>query len=443
MSLVSDIIELQEKVCGLDWRTKSGYFWYTFLLFLICIFLIVALCLVFDFDDWIKIVILVIPEIIWLLYWLYFRNHFKNSKKIKIAFAVKMESNSYKFYQEIQKEFNRQIIKHKLNSLVTIKTLREDINFESNEDAEKYILKKEINLLIWGDTMESVSDNMENTRFNIMYSYVYRKKKEESPDKFALLVRNGLQRSKWDVVHNQSQAGLIVVASNILESSLFILGSCLKTVPRLNFWFASIKTFEELRVILRKRKIDDFPQLYSLRECVKNKLLDLYIDLGIGHWYYFEDKNKAKEFTNKANKLNSNIFNVHQNLALYEYLDGNRKQSEFHTKRAKRLNPRSDLPFVNQAFFAVLDENWNKLLEKLKQVKNIGDTNPVMLIDFIEKERERRSNNLGLLFYNGWFNINFVDESRGVEQINEFLENTKNKASEYELLIKESHKLID
>ena len=128
---------------------------------------------------------------------------------------------------------------------MTIKTLREDINFESNEDAEKYILKKEINLLIWGDTMESVSDNMENTRFNIMYSYVYRKKKEESPDKFALLVRNGLQRSKWDVVHNQSQAGLIVVASNILESSLFILGSCLKTVPRLNFWFASIKTFEE------------------------------------------------------------------------------------------------------------------------------------------------------------------------------------------------------
>jgi len=443
MPSINDIITLQDKLRGLDWRTKSGYFWYALFIFLVCSFITIILCSIFNFNSWVKVAVIGVPQIIWLLCWLCGRNYFKNGKKIKVAFAIKTESCSCGLYQEIQKEFQRQIIKYKLGSMVAVKKLREDKVFKSGEEAEKYILKKNISLLIWGDTMESKQGGEDTTRFNIMYSYVYRKRKGESPDTFGLSMRDGIQRPKWDVVHNQSQAGLVVVTGNILESSLFVLGSCLRTIPRLNFWLASVKIFEELRLILKERKVDDFPQLLNLRERVKNKLLDLYVELGIGYWYYFEDKDRAKEFTLKADKLNSNIFNVHQNLALYEYLEGNREQSEFHTKRARKINPRSDLPYVNQAFFAVLDKNWDKLLGNLKQVKNIHDTNPVTLISFIERERDRRPDNLGLLFYNGWFNINFVDEGRGKEQINEFLEKTEDKIDEYELLIKESQKILN
>jgi tetratricopeptide (TPR) repeat protein len=443
--MMKEILEIPRELKGLEWISKRGGFVYALSLFFLSSTIISILAETgIPISSKGIIAILLGLQIIHLIIWLIKRNYFYDANILTVAFAITTEETSQGYYKEIKKKFREQIATYKLQDDVKIKELPPDINFSDAKSAEAFILKKGIRLLVWGDTTEGNLGNALFSQFNVKLSYQYQHGaiNKEKQKKFVNDIQMAIQRRMWGIRQPDSFFHLAVVSGNIFEISLYTLGTCLATVPNVSYLLKSVDIFEKLQSILRTRKQDiNFPNLQFVKQKTRSFLRDAYTSLLIFYGNPLKNLDKAIEYADKAIKIDENNFNAHQNMAVFQWLKGDKHKARFHTERAWRIRPGHPLPRFNKAFLFIYDRKYEPGLKQYKKIQYTGDTNIVDVIEFLEKEFEKFEDNLGLLFVAGWLNIQYADQIRGNSQIKEFLERAGDYPI-YAVLVAEAQKVL-
>ncbi|MFA5172850.1 MAG: hypothetical protein WC435_00400 [Candidatus Paceibacterota bacterium] len=442
-----EIFQILRELKGLEWPSRWGGILYALVIFLLSYAVIIVFAntgVVFS-HYWIISIFLGL-QFIHAIAWFIKRNFFYDSSTLTVAFAVTTEETSQKYYKEIKKKFREQVVSYKLQDDIKIKELPTDVSFLNARLAEDFILKKGIRLLIWGDTTEGNIRNALFSQFNIKLSYQYGIISKERQKKFVNDIENDIemavQRKAWGIRHPDSFLHLVVVSKNILEISLYTFGVCLATIPNVDYLLKSVDIFEKLQAILKERKQDiDFPNLQIVKQKTRSFLRDAYTFLLIFYWSRVKNLDKAIEYAEKAIKIDENNFEAHQNMAVFQWLKGNKDLARYHTERAWRIIPGHPLSRFNKAFFFIYDRKYEQGLKQYKKIQYVGDTNIVDVIEFIEKEYEKFRDNLGLLFVAGWLNIQYADQVRGIVQIQEFITKTESDLT-YIVLVTEAKKVL-
>lgn len=436
-------LEIIKALKEFEWQTKVGWLGYTVGISTFSLASIIALQKIkIPLDLYWIIGIFIVPQVFHSLVWFIKRNFPYDSNVLTVAFAIKTEETSKNYYREIKKRFQEQIASYNLQNYLKIKVVPSDINFSEDSSAEKFIVKKGISLLVWGNTIEGNINNAPFTQFNIKFSYLHGVFDKDKQKKFVDDIRDVIQRESWEVWKPNSFHYLVIVSGNVIEISLFILGTCLATIPTINALLKSVDIFEKLGLRLKERMEDvNFPKLKLVKQKVRSFLCDEYTILLIYYWGNQKNIDKAVEFADKAIKIDENNFIAHQNMAMLKWLKGEKKVAKYHTQRAWRIRPGHPLPRFNKAFFYVYERKFELGLKQYKKIQYADDTNIVDVIEFIEREFEKTKDNLGLLFSTGWLNIKYADQVRGIAQLQDFLLKT-NSNQEYNLLIVETQKIL-
>lgn len=417
-----------------NWKTKKGLAGYS----LVIIFVLGSLLLLFKelgltipaiWSIRIIVFFLVAHAMVWawmyIVYPIYIR-------KIKIAFALEVASND-PILDELNKEFRHQLDLLNLKGEIKLIDLPRDKKFETNADAEQYSKKKYINLLIWGHTKKGELDAQEICEFKLKFTYVYPKlfikRIEEllrSDVKLAITHRN------WKIVTKNSFLDTDVIARNLTEISLFIIGLCLL------LWRDAetcVQVFEKLYTCLQQGpSIKDTRRVTFIKrferifiEALDLKGTDLYLSDRMEEW---------KECMERMNEIDTTIPGVHINLAKLNYLQENMEKARHHTNRADSLIPNNPLSIINKAFFAILDRKFEKAVHfynKLTQLKDwTMSCNTLEVILFLEDEWKKQTDNLGFLFAVGFMNYHFADKRRGKLQLRKFAKTVKKQGIQKE-----------
>lgn len=435
-------LETLKDLRSFEWRTKRGWLAYSFGIFLITGTIIIT----FNntgvlLNSYWKYGIFIIPQIIHSSIWLSERFYFSNPNIPTVAFSISTESTSKNYYHEIKKRFRQHIIDFELKKYLKIKDLPSDITFSTPTEAERFISKKKIALLIWGNTYEGTLRDSAYSQFNISLSYIHKITDKVKQDRFVSVIGASIQRKQWGIWQPNSFNQLGVVSENIVETSLFTLGACLSTVRNIDYLLRSVDIFEKLNAQLQKRKEDkSFPNLFIVKQNVRSFLLNSY-DILMSVYYRDKNLEKAIEYATKTIKLDENNFSAHQRMALYQWLNGNKILAEKHTKRASKIKPTDPMPKFNKAFFYFDEKNYKQALKQYKKIKAPGEVVILELVEFLENEHEKNPDNLGFLFAAAWINIRFADRESGIKELSNFTEKAKGK-NEYELLLNESKNIL-
>lgn len=440
---MKEILETLKELKGLEWATKRGAVIYSLAIFFLSTTIISVLSKtgISIGPKWTTGTILGL-QIIHIILWSIKRNYFYDASILTVAFAIATEETSQSYYKEIKKNFREQISKFKLQDDIRIKELPGDVSFSYSKSAEAFIVRKGIRLLVWGNTTEGNIGNAPFSQFNVKLSYQHGVIDKEKQKKFVDDIGMAIQRRMWGIRQPDSFIHLAVVSGNVFEISLYTLGACLATMPNVNYLLKSIDIFERLTDILKTRKQDvNFPNLQLVKQKVRSFLRDAYTFLLMLYWNRLKDLYKAMEYAGKAIIMDENNFNAHQNMAVFQWLKGDKNKARFHTERAWRIRPGHPLPRFNKAFFLIYDRKYEQGLKQYKKIQYVGDTNIVDVIEFLEKEFEKFEDNFGLLFIAGWLNIQYADQVRGTAQLKLFLEKTTSDIT-YSILVEEANKVL-
>lgn len=433
--------------------TKGGFLAYAFIILVIISFLINYLG--FNVTIRIKFIIILVIEFLWIICWLFYSKIIiYPSKKIRIGFTIKTEKESKEHYKEIKKQFIRNIESHNLFSVIQVIRFPSDVIFQEKEKAEKFAYKKHICVLVWGDTSEGTRRKDEISKFNVNFSYLYFP--FEGKSKFLTDIQEFIGKRDWIISGSNSFDSIPVVSENVTEIVLYVLGKCLASSRSLDLSLKAIKIFEQLKDRLDKNSSTFFPRIEQLKQKTNIYLDNIYTDLSIYYLDkagYYEDLDKKKElmksaknYAEKAVKINENNFRMCQNLALFEYIERNIPEAKKYTQKVLKITPRSPLPHFNVAFFALREERYEDALDEYKKIRINEEVNILEIIEFLEKELEKHPDNLGFLFASGWLNLKYADEEMGAEQLNNFLDQLdqadKNTKYKYSVLIREAGDLI-
>jgi len=426
-----------------EWATCFGWIAYSIGFFSLSVFLIWALGLIgISLPSYVVLCIIVGIQAVHSVFWLIKRRGVYNNKVSTVAFAINIEKISKDYYREIKKKFREHIINHKLDDIIKVKDLPTDINFKSSYEAEKFIKRKGLRLLIWGNTTEGKFQDNPFSQFNIKISYQYASWHGFKREEFLSDIGAAIKRKHWGVWDPNSSFNLLVVSGNIFEISLFALGACLITVPRIDYLLKAVNIFEKLDIILKGRNHDiNFPNLNFVKQKIRSLLLDAYDLLLIFYWDKKDDLKKAIEYAEKAIKLDENNFTAHQNMAVFRWLNDEQSLARHHTNRAWRIRPGHPLPRFNKAFLSIYDRDFEQGLRQYKKIKHTANTNILNVISFIEKEFKKNPDNCGLLFVMGWLNIHYADQVIGIGQLKDFISRV-GKDSDYEILTKEAQNVL-
>jgi len=436
-------LEIIKELKDFEWLTKIGWLGYSVGVFILSSAVIISFQqMKIPLNLYWMLGILIIPQVIHTICWWTKRNFFYDPMILTIAFAITTEDSSKNYYREIKKRFKEQVTTYRLQNDLKIKELPSDVIFSDAESAEKFISKKGVRLLVWGNTAEGNFNNAPFTQFNIKLSYQHRVFDKEKQKRFVDDIGAAIQRRLWGIWQPNSFHQLSVVSGNIVEISLFTLGACLATIPNISYLLKSVDVFEKLDVILKQRKQDvNFPNLQFIRQKVRSFLRSSYNFLLTFYWNQKKDLDTAIKYADKAIKIDENNFIAHQDMALFRWLKEQKDLAKYHTERAWRIRPGHPLSRFNKAFFFIYDRKFEQGLKQYKKIRYAGDTNIIDVIEFIEKEFEKMSDNLGLLFVAGWLNTQYADQVRGIAQLEKFLSKSNNN-QEYNVLIAEARKFL-
>jgi hypothetical protein len=376
------------------------------------------------------------------LLWYILRQGIYISDKIIINFALKSELQSSISIREILKNIKRGLSNNSLGDIIEINYLPDDRVFHSSVDAEKYVKNKQVNLLVWGDTTEATRNNLPITIINLNFTYLHASLQSEQKKLLQKELRSASQRSVWEIDHTNSVIGITVVSGNIFEVSLFVLAACLITVPDIQYHLKAVIILEQLAVSLSaKRKDPNFPNLRDVQHQITNLLLQLYNNLSLYYSQSKQDFVKGEFYAQKALMLDSHNFGAHQNLALLYWKKGEETLSRKHSKIAWNIEQSNDLTRCNRAFLRIYDKNFEAGLRTYKKISHLEPFTVLQVVEFIESEYEKKSDNSGLLFAYAWISIKFGDSIRGKTKMEKFLRKVSaNK--EYTVLIEEAKRML-
>ena len=166
-------LEIIKELKEFEWQTKIGWLGYSVGIFIFSAAIIITLQQVkVPINLYWTLGIFLVPQIVHSATWFIKRNFFYDPSILTVAFAITTEEASKNYYREVKKRFKEQIATYKLQDRLKIRELPSDISFSDANTAEKFITRKGIRLLVWGNTIEGNLNNAPFTQFNIKLSYI-------------------------------------------------------------------------------------------------------------------------------------------------------------------------------------------------------------------------------------------------------------------------------
>jgi len=380
-----------------------------------------------------------------ILWWLYVRWYRPFDKNVlSIGFALSYDDYSRESYAEIMASFRRDLEQHGLKGAVKIKELPSDLRLSSALEAEKYLKKKDLRVLIWGDTTRATVGNSEAvTIFNVNVTCQHRVRAGDDKDAIHAALSDGARRGSWTVQDTNSLSGLRLVSGNLLEISTYVLAISLWSVREIKYVEKAALILENLRVRLQPRARDtNFPNLGDFKIRIGKRVYGILMQ--VTYYYMFDkrDFHTAKKWAEKLYQVAPRDYDVNMSMARISWELGDQSMARSFTRTARDIKPKESLPYLNLAFFHFNDGSYVRALAIYKKLKpNISSkTNILDVIDFLEREFDT-SRKPALFFAAAWLSVRYGDTVRGREMLQSFLEMVENK-SDFRKLVEEAKRVI-
>lgn len=405
-----------------DWRSKKGLLAGALITFIGYILIITGLKQVIIIPSKLILILpLVALELIWLVIWLFKSYRLPIfSKRINLAFSLKSEGDTSAIVQEVEKEMRREMQLLSVTESLKIIELPTDVKFEAYREAEKYITKKDIDLLIWGDTKSGSSEGKSIIELKLKFTYNYKIPISEGlKNLLSREVHISMMNRKWAIVREQSFKELDIIAMNILQVSLYILTICLTL--RNNFDMA-IEICEKLQANVRT--LDNMAKkIFGVFIERTLQLLEELYRIKAEAYRWRNNSNIEKLYLDKMLDINYNSYPAHISIARWYYKNGQEQKAREHNNTAEKLQPKNPLSKLNYAFFSLVDRKFEKAAELYTEIKKENYDSRIVLgvVEWFDEEYEKNKHNLGLLFAGGFFNFYLLDPKRGEKQLKKFM----------------------
>ncbi len=431
-------------------KTKNGFFLGILLLAIIINLFAPINTLATYWKIFIYLILFIIAYIIWLFI---SGRRLYPSKKLKIAFALKSTDPSS---QKIIDSTNLRI-KDKLNTLNILNHFRfyeigTDI-FETNEQAENFILKRKINLIIHGTVYGGkVQSSYRYDLKNFFYTYNILNAPKDSPVWTTISKDIDLMCSNrnWIIDESNDLNDIIGVSNNLFEIILSIIAIGLTRSK--NTIDYSILLIEKLLPILEKKIDPERRKIYLSKD---KTLMKIPIDLlrtgrlrGILNGCYVNvariytddgDFSKAIQVIEKGIKAGAEKIDCYPVLAISHYYLGDIEKAEEYTDKINNLSIDHPVYLVNKAFFSIQRKEYTKVTEYYDKLrKKINDDNKIIIehvISFISERMKEDKAESAYLYVIGILNYNFINKKNGSSTLSKFIKSAGNKSA-YASMIK-------
>lgn len=414
----------------IDWSSKASLLTASAINFLVVVAIAIGLgeMNIEPESRWYAITILVL-EILIIARWVYSRYiHPFDPKALAIGFAIDAPGESQKLYDEIFASFNRHIQQNRLEELVHIKLLPADIKFRGESDAQKYLDRKGLRLIIWGDTSRATLAGTGVTIFNINVTYNFDAKSMDDANQTKQIVDSSIKRKAWSIFDDNSLPGQLVVAENVIEIALFTLSVCLTSLyistRDIRMLSNSTRLLEQLRTQLIPRiPNDNFPNLIEVRNHISESLFIQYSEAAVYFTREKRDPKESYEWAFKAVSLQPHHFEANIQMALSSWLVGDASGARKYSKIAQKIDPKNTLPYLNFAFFHFYNDKHAKALSYYKRLNNkiVNQTHILDVISFLEAEYDK-TDKPALLFAAAWLSNKYADSKRAALMMRTFMD---------------------
>ncbi|MCF7887657.1 MAG: hypothetical protein K9L76_00105 [Candidatus Omnitrophica bacterium] len=372
----------------------------------------------------------------YFIFWLYFSGRMFFSSKIKILFAVDYSEEAKKYSAQINKNINSKIDELGLSQSIKIINMPMDFIVPNRIEAERYVKRRMIDLLIWGYTVEGRFQKSKLAEFKLKFTYLYRILPPPAQATLIKHINNNLRGRYWRILEDNSFPDIQVVSTNITEVSLFIIGLCLYVRGKLS---KSLKIFENLKATLNNKNETDFPGVENIMKQVDSYLVEGY--RFIGEQIRDSDPPTSKNYFKKLLHIQPEDSGAHLNIAKLSYVvDNDLESAKKHTDKVTDplLTP---LKNYNYAFFGILEKDPIKVLQYYKRIRAVPSENIVDIIAFLQDEFSKDKSNILYHFALGYINVYHGDLKIGIEELKSFIEKAKGKF-EYKELVDNARPLL-
>lgn len=336
---------------------------------------------------------------------------------IALSLDFKEGLNSGVYFEEIKRSLEKNINEYKLEGILRFKDCSDIVKFKTDKEAEKFIKKKQINLLIWGGFSKDNLKSKGKVRndLDLRFTYLSPNDKENKFINFVKLDVNSKLALKnyWKIIEENSSDDLKIVSSNIFIISNYIIGLTTKLAGNI---ITATAIFENLHSSLKKDK-DQF---------IKQVEFHLYNCYEILVRIYYQ-RNKHLEVTEICEKMIAiwpkDLFCI-GNLATNYYKLNKIQESKKYVELMKATHPNEPITHINSAFILLTENKYYEAHEayrKAVRCKN-SDLNyePLDVVDFLIKEYEK-SKMIGISYGIGVISYYYGDRIIAENFLKDFL----------------------
>lgn len=433
------------RLWGAAWNTWLGLLKYTIVLLII----VAIVCKFASISLRDGAIAFVFAEGVGLLVWIGSRLQY-DADLITVAFALDTTDDPGGYTKKILKAFGRIVSEHGLSGIMRYRELPADVRFTSGEQAERYLMKKDIRVLLWGHTITGTSGGVETTRFDVRTSYQYASAQRQGTEGLIISINQSVKRGHWDVQATNSLATMQIVAGNVTEIAIYTLAMCLLAERQERYVLKGVALLEALSVILESKTVGpNFPNLREVKARTEERLIAEYKALAMFYTNEKRDLNAAIEVLEKGLVRNPTDGWFYLDAGAAYWKSGDLERGEKFTKiaayRLSKSDPQYPLVILNLAF---IDLYQGRFRDALRGYRKLGNklllTNTVDVIRFMNDEYLRTSK-LPLLFGLGFLELHYGDSNLGKESLGLFLDRASSADSQEEdltLLIEEARKLL-
>lgn len=358
-------------------------------------------------------------------------------RKFQVVFALEFKEglNSGNYYEQIKKDFLKQIDNSGLSNQIRVLDISDIYLFKKKEEAEKFRRIHDLDLIIWGDFSNDelkIKKEVVN-KIDLKFTFRIPQNLDQLHSFIATDLRSKFaQKSYWKIFEKNSLQDIEIISNNIFDISTYLLALSLKIFGKLD---ECINLFENLYIDLKRRND-------NLSHQIIPHLLNCYDILGIEYGLHRRDYNKGISYCKKILQLDSNNFAATCNMALYQFQIGNKNAANQYIEKLKKLNPNSDITLIDVAFFRIIEKDYQRALRGYKKLKDKYRNvtfNVTEVVEFLD-EQYKVLNDPALVFASGFLNCYYGDIQSGKKDLNYFLD--KAHVKEHDTLIREANRLL-
>lgn len=373
------------------------------------------------------------------------------TKKLKIGIALKsLDASTQKIIDKTLLLFNDELNKLRIRDKFYIYKIGHDV-FNTFEQAEKYLNKWEVNLIIHG-TIYSGNANS-NYRYdlkNFNFTYLMYNTQQQTP--LWDLVKNDIQlilsNRDWIIEESNDIIDTNKVSKNLVEILLSILSITLcrsykhpeisiqlikKVIPYLENHIPPEK--KKIKIDKSKQKIS-MPINLLRSGRLRTILNSCYINTG-RIFLYQQKYNEAVTTLTEGIERGANKYQCYNALSVAYFYLHNLEKAEFYTKKMNEIKRNTLNYIVNMAFFSIKRCEYDNAVNYYEETRNkISRKNNFVIeevIEFLKSRQKEDKTEFAYQYAIGLLKYNHLDKAEGKQILLRFLK--KAEEDKYRVMI--------